>query len=235
MAPPTRLNPFRTPTPEPLDGKEADTIRKARYFNALAKESGFKSQAQIARDCGISESCGRKWKEQRMTMGITALRSTRKTSEILGHKSQVSKATCKMLVSPSRNPVRKQPLDVQISYHGLKVQKRQLQRMLKRNTKGGGRYLCAFVKKTISTKNRRERAIYGDDHLYHPLFGFFDHTVYTDEAHVDPTSQAQGRVLRERGARDRPENIEERPPLKGVRFHISAWISWWGKASKLKF
>lgn len=67
------------------------------------------------------------------------------------------------------------------------------------------------------------------------LFGFFDYIVYTDEAHVDPTSQAQGRVTREQGTRDNPENIEERPPLKGVRFHIAAWISWWGKAEKLEF
>jgi hypothetical protein len=57
----------------------------------------------------------------------------------------------------------------------------------------------------------------------------------SDEAHIDPTSQAQGRVLREQGTRDKPENIEERPPLKGVRFHIAAWISWWGKAPKLRF
>ena len=71
--------------------------------------------------------------------------------------------------------------------------------------------------------------------MYDPLFGFFDHIVYTDEAHIDPTSQAQGMVLREQGERNNPENIEERPPLKGVRFHIAAWISWWGKAEKLEF
>jgi hypothetical protein len=42
-------------------------------------------------------------------------------------------------------------------------------------------------------------------------------------------------VLREQGKCDDPENIEERPPLKGVRFHIAAWISWWGKEDKLEF
>jgi hypothetical protein len=46
--------------------------------------------------------------------------------------------------------------------------------------------------------------------------------IYTDEAHVDPTSQAVGDILREQGTRDLLENIEERPPLKGVRFHIAA-------------
>jgi hypothetical protein len=170
-----------------------------------------------------------------MNMGDLARRSTRKRSSILGHKSKVSKSTVKMLVSPSQNPVRKQTLEAQIEYHNIPVGKRQLQRLLKRHTKGGGRYLCAFIKKVISKKNRVERSIYGETHLYDPLFGFFDHIVYTDEAHVDPTSQSQGRVLREQGTRDNPENIEQRPPLKGVRFHIAAWISWWGKAHKLEF
>ena len=101
------------------------------------------------------------------------------------------------------------------------------------HTKGGDRYSCAFVNKVISTKNRVERSTYGSEHLYDPLFDFFDHIAYTDEARVDSTSQAQGRVLREQGTRDDPDNIE-RPPLQGVRFHITAWISWWGKADKLE-
>ncbi|PQE05359.1 Transposable element Tc3 transposase protein [Rutstroemia sp. NJR-2017a BBW] len=123
-------------------------------------------------------------------MGEEAKRHTRARSKVLGHNSRVTKSICKMLVSPSKNPVRKQPLEAQIAYHKIPVQKRQLQRKLKEHTK---------------------------------------------KAHVDPNAQSQGRVLREQGTRDRPENIEERPPLKGVRFHIAAWISWWGKAEKLRF
>jgi hypothetical protein len=71
--------------------------------------------------------------------------------------------------------------------------------------------------------------------VYNPIFGYFDHIVFTDEAHVDPTSQTQDRVLWEQGTRDRPENIKEREPLKGVRFYIAGWISWYGKADKLRF
>ena len=41
--------------------------------------------------------------------------------------------------------------------------------------------------------------------------------------------------LREEGHRDDPENIKERPPLEGVGFHIAAWVSWWGKAERLRF
>ena len=95
-----------------------------------------------------------------------------------------------MLVSPSRNPVRKQPLSAQIAFHNLPVQTRQLQRKLKEHTKRSGRYKCAFIKKKISAKNRRNRTKFGAEHIYDSTFGFFDHIVFTDEAHVDPTSRA---------------------------------------------
>lgn len=78
--------------------------------------------------------------------------------------------------------------------------------------------MCAFVRKVILSANKAKRVQYGDDHILDPLLGFFDHIVYTDEAHVDPTSQARHRILREAGKRDEPEDIVERPPLKGVRF-----------------
>jgi hypothetical protein len=61
--------------------------------------------------------------------------------------------------------------------------------MLKRYTKEGGRYKCAFVKKTISFKNRQNKGTYNNDYVYDSLFGFFDYIVYTDKAHVDLTSQ----------------------------------------------
>ena len=235
MAPQLRYQPFRTPSPEPLNGKQATTRKKCKFFDALARSAGTISLRHISKISGISEHCGREWKKDYEIRGELAKRRKRPTSTVLGRKSRVSKATCKMLVSPSRNPLRKQPLIAQIAHYNLPVGERQLQRLLKQHTKGGGRYLCAFIKKSISAKNREQRTAYGNNHIYDPLFGFFDHIVYTDEAHVDPTSQAQGRVLREQGTRDNPENIEERPPLKGVRFHIAGWISWWGKAEKLEF
>ncbi|PQE30407.1 phosphoribosylformylglycinamidine cyclo-ligase protein [Rutstroemia sp. NJR-2017a WRK4] len=235
MAPPTRSRPFRTPTPEPLNGKEADTPRKSAYFVALARDGGKKAYSTIAKECNIAPSTARDWRHQYENMGAVAKRHLRPRSKILGRKSKVTKSMCKMLVSPSRNPVRKQPLEAQIAFHKLPVKPRQLGRKLREHTKKAARYLCAFIQKEISEKNRADRTIYGETHLYDPVFGFWDHVVFTDEAYVDPTSKAQGRVLREQGTRDRLENIEERPPLKGVCFHIAAWISWWGKAEKLRF
>lgn len=235
MAPPTRLQPFRTPSPEPLAGYEATTRRKCKFFDALLDSKGLIPLARISARCGISEACGRKWKEDWFNMGSEAKRRLRRRSQILGRKSKVTKAICKLLCSPSRNPVRKQPYEAQIEYHKIPVGPRQLQRKMKEYTYGGGRYICAFIEKVISAKNHTDRLKYGNDHLFKSLFGFFDHIVYTDEAHFDPSSQSRTRVTRELGTRDKPENIEERPPLLGVRFHIAAWISWWGKAEKLEF
>jgi transposase len=212
---------LRTPSPEPLAGREATTTRKCKFFDALDRDRGSKSLRQISADCKISEACGRKWKKQREELGPFAKRKTRPRSKVLGRKSRVTKSICKKLVSPTRNPVRKQPYEAQIAFHKIPVKRRQLQRKLKEYTKMGGRYKCAFVKKVISAQNYTSRAIYSKTYLYDPLFGFFDYIVYTDEVYIDPTSQAQGMVLREQGKRDNPENIKERPPLKGVRFHIA--------------
>lgn len=235
MAPPTQSNPFRTPSPEPLHRKNASTRRKTKFFNALAQNTKGKSNRAISAECGIDEKTGRNWRKEYLSFGERAKKPMRNRSNILGRKSKVTKEQCKLLCSPTRNPVRMQQFEAQIEYHKLPVGKRQLQRKLKEHTKKVGRYKCGFVKKVISAKNRGERGSYGLDHVYSPLFGFFDHIVYTDEAHVDPTSLAPPMVTREQGTRDKPENIVERPPLKGVRFHIAAWISWYGKAEKLEF
>ena len=42
-------------------------------------------------------------------------------------------------------------------------------------------------------------------------------------------------ILRERGTRLDPENIQERGEKIGVKLHIAAWINWHTKAEKLEF
>jgi transposase len=153
MAPPTRSNPFRTPSPEPLVGKEATTTRRCRFFDALARNGWTKSMRSIATEVGISEACGRKWKKQCEELGPIAKRKTRQRSKVLGRKSRVTKSMYKKLCSPSRNPVRKQPYKAQIAFHKIPVARRQLQWKLREHTKGGGWYKCAFVKKVISAQN----------------------------------------------------------------------------------
>jgi len=112
-----------------------------------------------------------------------------------------------MLVSPSRNPVRDQLFEAQIEYHKLPIKKRQLQARLKQATNGGQRYKQAFVKKEISAKNRKLRVEYGETHQGKRIDDFWQYIFFTDEAHIDPSSCAQGHILREQGHRTDTENI----------------------------
>lgn len=115
------------------------------------------------------------------------------------------------------------------------MKERQVQRRLKRDTNGGGIYKAAFVQKEISKKNLKERTDYG---IHWQPFTIEDHwsrIFFTDEAHIDPTSQAAPTRMRERGTRYDPENVVERPKLKGSKFHVAGWVSWWGKAKELIF
>jgi hypothetical protein len=168
-------------------------------------------------------------------MGSIAYRRTRRRSTKLGRPSKVTKSMCKMLVSPSRNPVRSQPLDAQLAFHKIPVQRHQLSKKLKEHTQGGQIYKCAFVKKEISIKNCKERVAYGKEHKDKSIEDFWSYIFFSDEAHIDPSSLSYQGVLRERGHRYDDENIQERPEKKGIRFHIAAWITWWDKAEKLEF
>ena len=56
----TQLNPLQTPSPKPLAGKEATTIRKCKFYNALAYDSKSKSLYKISADCKISEAYSQK-------------------------------------------------------------------------------------------------------------------------------------------------------------------------------
>ncbi len=59
-------------------------------------------------------------------MGLIVVRRIRRILKKLGRPLKISKATCKMLVDPKRNPIRKQPYEVMIEHFKLPVKKRQL-------------------------------------------------------------------------------------------------------------
>ncbi len=92
---------------------------------------------------------------------------------------------------------------------------------LKEHTNGGQIYKCAFVKKEILDKNKKERVAYGEEHKDKSVEDFWSYIFFSDKAHIDPTSQAPGGILRERGTRYDDENIQERGEMKGVKFHIA--------------
>jgi DDE superfamily endonuclease len=235
MAPTTRRTQRITPPPGPTREREADTVKKTWFYSVYDKDHSFKSLRQIAHDEKTPESTARRWLKQRDNIGSLAYRSSRKRSTKLGRQSKVTKSVCKMLVSPSQNPVRDQPYDAQIAFHNIPVQRRQLQRKLKEHTNCGQIYKCAFVKKEISATNKRERVLYRQEHKDKPVEDFWSYIFFTDEAHIDPSAQQAPGMLRERGKRYDDENIVERGEKQGVKFHIAAWITWWDKAEKLEF
>ena len=237
--PSTRRNLRITPPLKPRNGRHADTIKKTHFYDALDKEYGIgegkKSMRQIAREQEVSEFTGRKWKKEREQLGSMAYRHTRSRSTKLGRRSKMTPAICKMLISPRRNPVRFAPLEAQLAYHNIPVKRRQATRKIAEHTNRGRIYKAAFVKKKISDSNKAGRVAYSREHKDKSIEDFWQFVVFTDEAHVDPTSLCAPQVLREVGTRYDDENIVERGERKGVRFYVAGWINWHEKAEKLEF
>jgi hypothetical protein len=213
---------------------EASSNRKLRFFDALDRSGGRKSFRTLATEYAPSRGTACRWKQERDEMGTPAYHRTRKYSENLGRKPTFTAEKAKMLVDP-KNPVRDQTYEAQAEYHHLMVGPRTIQRGLKKYTNKGGRYKRAYVKKELSEKNKRIRTKYGIEHKEKTIEEFWSRIFYTDEAHIDPTQMRAGEITREQGHRYDPENILQRPQLKGVTLHIAGWVTWDEKCDKLEF
>lgn len=210
MAPITRST-ARPSTPVSCSKRaEYNTIQKARFFDAYDARDARVSLRAVARIYAPSLTTAHRWLDERARLGSLGKRKTRKLSQNLGQPSKVSEGTCKMLVSPSKNPVRDQQYEAQLSHFNINCKPRTLQRRLKQCTNGGQRYKQAYIQKKISPKNRRERVEYGTLYQDKSIHDLWQYVYFTDEAHLDPSSQAQGYILREQGTRVEAENIQER-------------------------
>jgi hypothetical protein len=126
-----------------------------------------------------------------------------------------------MLISPSRNLVRNARYEAQIKYHQIPINMRQLQRCTQKHIPGAQRYKCAFVKKVVLGKNLDERAKYGAEHIDKSIEAFWEQIVFTDKAHIDPSSLTQGHILWEHRKRYNDKNIKQRPPKENIWFSHS--------------
>ena len=235
MAPSTRLT-ERASTPiETSKSKEHNTIKKVRFFDAYDAKDPGESMVALATRCDIPRSTAIRWVQQRELDGLSTYRRKRKLSNRLGRPSKVSPELCRKLCDPAQNPVRDQHLEAQISYFDVPVKKQQLRKKLKQHTNKGQKYKQAFIKKQISNKNQGERSQYGERHLGKNVDGFWSYVVFTDEAHIDPGSTAQGWILREQGTRYDAENIQERGSKQGNKLHMAGWINWYQKSPELTF
>ena len=89
------------------------------FFDAYNCNYTTKLVSQICLDEEVEESTGRYWLRQRRNLGHLAIRRTRKLSDKLRMKSEVTKSICKMFVDPKQNPVRDQLYEAQIQFHDI--------------------------------------------------------------------------------------------------------------------
>ena len=239
MAPTTRSQRSqiapKTPQTSRIKKTEFSTKRQFKFFLHHEATVGAASFASICRDVEITTPCGRKWLKQRDKFGDLALHKTRKLSNNLGPPKKASKEEIQAIIDPDQNPIRDQKLQAQITFLQINLKKRQVRHRLKTDTNNGGIYKAAYATKEILKKNLEERVDYGKHWGPSTLSYHWQRVIFTDEAHMDPSSSKAPTIAREQGKRYAPENIVVRAPKSGSRFHVAAWISWWGKCKELLF
>jgi hypothetical protein len=208
---------------------EANTPKKCKFYNAWDSKSEGVGLRPIAKSIGTSKSTAERWLKERQLYGSPSKRSTRQYSNKLGRPLKVSSKLCKTLLNPTENPDRDQHYEVMRENLEIDACTRTIIRSLKQNTKNARRYKQAFRKKAISVKNRKQREQYGKEHRDKTIDDFWSGIMFTDEAHLDPTSQQQGYILREEGTRYNTENVQIRGEKKGIKLHIAGWVNWYAK------
>ena len=232
MAPNTRSTRRDTTPPRHQVGTEHDTPSRVRFQSAL-KQYGSITRAAKAEK--IAPSTAKRWSKQFKQYGSPALRRTRKLSKRLGRPSKLSPSKYKMLISPTRNPVRDQIYEAQIAFHNLGVTKRTLRYGLDKNTKGAKRYKMPYINKVLTPKNLQQRVAYGNRRLHKGVMDFWQYCEFTDEFHLDPLQMKQSHMLREQGTRNNAENFQQRPKLEGVTLHVAGWVTWDYRIEELIF
>src|SRR3954467_10845706 len=114
MAPRTRSQGCPNTPQRSIRHAECSTRKRHFFFRDYDRDCGSKTMDAICAVHNITARCGYNWLKERRELDSPAFHHIRKQSKVLGRKSRVSKATCEMLVSPSRNPVRDQLLEAQI-------------------------------------------------------------------------------------------------------------------------
>src|SRR5439155_24752681 len=122
----TRLqSPSKTPTRSPIKKHEKSTNRRYRFFIAHEERAGVATFKSIRDDIEISTPCGHKWLKQRDQLGDLAWNKTRKLSKELGRPQKATKEEIQALVSPSKNPVRDQTFEAQLTFMQVNLKPRQ--------------------------------------------------------------------------------------------------------------
>lgn len=121
MAPTTRSQTLQTTPKRPIPTADCSTKTRIEFFHDYDTATPSKTMASICEPFRISNRTGRNWLKQRREIGSPAIHRMRTLSTKIGRPSRVPDDTLKILVSPSRNPVRDQTLEAQIEFHGINI------------------------------------------------------------------------------------------------------------------
>ncbi len=220
-----------TPKKPRTSRREHETLKKAQLLGAVARNKD-KTLKDIYDKEKIPERTARRWRKTQRELGNSAVRRARKQSTRLGRPFKLSDEQLDQLLA-IKNPVRGEHYECQIKEFKLRVCPRTLQRAFKNRRRNAKLYKRAKVT-AIRKENKQKRITYRQENRDETLDSLWKWVHYTDEAHIDPSAQSNGSILREEGTRYEPENIAEIPKLNGVVFHVAASCSWWHK-SQLQF
>jgi hypothetical protein len=202
------------------------TNRRYRFFIAHKEHVRVATFKLICDNIEISTPCGCKWLKQRDQLSDLAWHKTQKLSKKLGRPQQATKEEIQALVSPLKNPVCDQTFKAQLTFIQVNLKLCQACNRLKTDTNGGQIYKAAFVQKEISKKNLKEHMEYREHWQPYTVGDRWLQVFSTDEVYINPSAQPAPTIMCEREKRYNPENVVERPKLKGSKFHIAVWISW---------
>lgn len=190
--------PKRTPRRQ-----EATTRKKAKFFEAINTR---KQRGETIKDVciarGLPHNTGKFWLKMRKAQGSPGTRRHGKWRS--GRPSKVNQSTYDTLRAPT-NPVRNRKMERQLQYHQILVDPRTIERNSDIYTKNAQMYKQRPAKQ-VSDKNAGERLAYGHRHKDHTIENFWSFVLWTDEKHWDAGFTQQGRIFRDAGTAESPEN-----------------------------
>ena len=208
--------------------KEADTVKRTRFFDAFDRK-GDQAKEEFCGENKILRRTANRWLKERAILGSPAYRKNRKRSKRLGRKPKIPKEQLDVLVSPTQNPVRDQPYETQIAYHGIEASVKTLQRSLRAHKHDAQLFVQRQIQE-IRPYNEEERMAYALEHKDKTVDNFWQFVHFSDEAHIDPDVICRHRILREKGTATAPENLQRVPDFGGCKIHIAASVSWHHKS-----
>ena len=204
---------------------EYDTPKKVRFFDRFDHKKDKETTVQIASqpDIAISAATASRWLKQRQELGKKAERRSNNRHK-RGRKPLLASDDLDKMLDDS-NPVRDQPYEYQEDFFNIQANPKTFRRNFQKR-RNAGRFIQASSKE-IRKLNVQERQQYGEEHISKTIEDFWQYVHFVDEMHINPDKTQKGRILRQQGTRNEPENRQQQPgKRKYPSLHASISVSW---------